>query len=300
MRDLRSPLDGIRSPFGVARGWTPASLFGASDEGVWLNPSVGGSVFTNTQGTILASTPGPAGLVLDQRHGTLFNGTSFQGTTGGNVILNGTFGTSDNWTLGTGWDISGGSLNYDGTDASNIAQPVGTSLESDVIYALEFDLTISQGVLNVRPSVASPTDSVSFTSGGRVAAVLIGSGATPGFQAGNFGGRFIGSIDNLSITKLPGIHALQRISPYRPTYNSGPLRLTDDEFDDSLNWNAPAGTYTIARVNDAGTVTIQTGQVLSGATDIFVESEIAGYVAIDRALTAGETAKLTAYLEGLV
>jgi hypothetical protein len=47
-------------------------------------------------------------------------------------------------------------------------------------------------------------------------------------------------------------------------------------------------------------VTIQTTQALSGATDLFAaEDAIAGYVAVNRALTTAETSGLTAYLEGL-
>jgi hypothetical protein len=76
--------------------------------------------------------------------------------------------------------------------------------------------------------------------------------------------------------------------------------LASDGVDDALNWTATANDYTIARVNSSGTVTIQTTQALSGATDIFAaEDDIAGYVAVNRALTTAETSGLTAYLEGL-
>jgi hypothetical protein len=76
--------------------------------------------------------------------------------------------------------------------------------------------------------------------------------------------------------------------------------LASDGVDDALNWTATADDYTIARVNSSGTVTIQTTQALSGATDIFAaEDDIAGYVAVNRALTTAETSGLTAYLEGL-
>jgi hypothetical protein len=76
--------------------------------------------------------------------------------------------------------------------------------------------------------------------------------------------------------------------------------LASDGVDDALNWTATADDYTIARVNLSGTVTIQTTQALSGTTDIFAaEDDIAGYVAVNRALTTAETSGLTAYLEGL-
>jgi hypothetical protein len=108
------------------------------------------------------------------------------------------------------------------------------------------------------------------------------------------------TLSSLAIRALSGNHATQATVAARPILRASPAHLEDDGVDDSLNWTAPAGTYTVARVNSSGTVTIQTGQSLSGATDMMVEATVAGYVAIDRALTAGETAQLTAYLEGLV
>jgi hypothetical protein len=63
MLDLRSPLDGIRSPFGVARGWTPASLFGA---GAWYDVSDETTVFTDIAGTILASVGDAVARINDK------------------------------------------------------------------------------------------------------------------------------------------------------------------------------------------------------------------------------------------
>lgn len=78
------------------------------------------------------------------------------------------------------------------------------------------------------------------------------------------------------------------------------LYAFDDEVDDAMNWTAPADTdYTISYVDTAGNVTTLTGQSLSGATDILLDPALVGYLAIDRALTAGETTDLESYLEGL-
>lgn len=71
--------------------------------------------------------------------------------------------------------------------------------------------------------------------------------------------------------------------------------LYDDLVGDALNWTATAGTYSIAFVNTLGDVTIQTSQSLSGATDALSVQKLAGYLAINRALTTAETASLTAW-----
>jgi hypothetical protein len=73
--------------------------------------------------------------------------------------------------------------------------------------------------------------------------------------------------------------------------------LYDDLVSDALNWTAPAGTYSIAFVDNLGNVTIQTSQSLSGTTDALAVQKLAGYLAINRALTTAETASLTEWLE---
>jgi len=75
----------------------------------------------------------------------------------------------------------------------------------------------------------------------------------------------------------------------------------DDEVDDAINWTAPTDTdYTISYVDTAGNVTTLTGQSLSGAADILLDPALVGYLAIDRALTAGETTNLETYWGALV
>lgn len=76
-----------------------------------------------------------------------------------------------------------------------------------------------------------------------------------------------------------------------------PLYLRDDLVDDTLNWKAPAGTYTVAFVDHIGNVTIETSQSLSGTTDMLRVQRLCGYLAIGRALTASETTDLTAWLK---
>ena len=72
--------------------------------------------------------------------------------------------------------------------------------------------------------------------------------------------------------------------------------LFDDLVDDTLATTLPAGTYTIATIDDAG-VTILTGQVLSaGSYTIPGPRRLYGAVIINRALSESETASLTAWL----
>lgn len=72
-----------------------------------------------------------------------------------------------------------------------------------------------------------------------------------------------------------------------------------DDGGDSLNATLPAGTYTRAYVTSTGAVTIDTGVVISGSEDTLRTAAQADVLYINRALTAGETAALTAFWGGL-
>jgi len=70
-----------------------------------------------------------------------------------------------------------------------------------------------------------------------------------------------------------------------------------DVSSDSITWPAPAGTYTLAYIATGGIVTIASGQVLSGATNILQGARTGSYIAVDRALTPAEIERTTAYLQ---
>lgn len=105
--------------------------------------------------------------------------------------------------------------------------------------------------------------------------------------------------DGASVREVTGRHARQATAGNRPTLQQGGngVYYLEDVSADTLNWTAPAGTYTVAYVIPSGAVTILTGQSLSGATNIMLASQVVEYIAINRALTSEETAGLTAYLE---
>jgi hypothetical protein len=71
MRNIVSPLDGIRSPFGRASGasvlFDPAILFAASEQGFWLDPSDISTLFQDSAGTTPVTADGdPVGRISDK------------------------------------------------------------------------------------------------------------------------------------------------------------------------------------------------------------------------------------------
>ena len=107
--------------------------------------------------------------------------------------------------------------------------------------------------------------------------------------------------DYASVREVTGRHARQATSGDRPTYRQGGngVYYIESVSSDAINWTAPAGTYTVAYVIPDGTVTILTGQSLSGATNIMLASQVVEYIAISGSLTTAQEGGLTAYLEGI-
>ena len=73
---------------------------------------------------------------------------------GPELVTNGDFATDSNWSKGTGWTISGGSANCDGSQSSNsgLVQQngiLGVSLDLVVgrTYKMEFDIVVSSGFI---------------------------------------------------------------------------------------------------------------------------------------------------------
>jgi len=65
------------------------------------------------------------------------------GSSGGEMLLNGDFGSATGWTLGTYWAITGGQAVYTSTAGSTISQADGSMLSSvtpNTTYILEFDI----------------------------------------------------------------------------------------------------------------------------------------------------------------
>lgn len=290
----------------LSGGFDPATLFASGEEGVWLEPSTSTAFLSATDLTPCA-VGDECGFLLDKSQGAGYSGGSFTGL-GSELVTNGTFATASDW-LG----IAGGSdlTIAEGQASVTISSSfLGFYQEKSIpngVYLASFDLvSVSGGVVsflgkNLNDGFSGGTTfSVTATSPGRHEIVFTSNNTTSSIALRNSLAGSTTVVKNLSIRELPGNHATQATFAARPILRAGP-HLEDDLVDDSINWTAPADTdYTVARVNSSGTVTIQTTQSLSGATDVMLEETIAGYVAVDRALTSEETTGLTAYLEGLV
>ena len=293
--------DLIGFPGGQSR-FSPASIFASGAEGAWFRPNLTDVAFVDNNG----QTPNPA---ANQTVGLLFDVS--QGLARGpNLITNGDF-TSDisGWSSFQGSTLShtgdalrivgNGSLGFPGANQS-ISTILGRWYE--VFYDCTSSLVGNAGV-ELSPNVSAGSGGFGWYAGG----VGLKTAYGPALAAtmwvrpicDNANANFVA--DNVVAREIAGHHASQATAANRPLLRVGGngVRFLENVSADTLNWTAPAGTYTIAYVTPAGAVTILTGQALNGATNILLATQVVEYLAFNRALTTEETAAVTAYLQSV-
>jgi hypothetical protein len=294
MREIASPLDGFASPLGSlpAPSFDPASLFASGEQGAWFDPSALTTMFTDTLGLTGAAVGNAVALMFDKSKGLAF---------GAERVPNpgGPFTSTADWTSGTGsptLSVSDGNLVITTTTASRAIATL-SGLTSGATYKLVDTGRVN--IANIRIGTDSGgTTGTTYASGSHFVAT-----AATMYLTLIVSSSVTASISSVSVKELPGNHAIQATLAARPILRQtggGVYYLEDDLVDDALNWTAPAGTYTVATVNTSGTVSILTSQSLSGETDMLLDAALVQYIAVNRALSGGETTGLTNYLAGLV
>ena len=121
---------------------------------------------------------------------------------GPELVTNGDFATDSDWSLKSGSNISGGSLNFDGTQTSirTINQSI-TSLDLTKIYKVTF--TISNYTAGrVKVKISNNAQGTNKTANGTYVEYLSGmTSTTLSITASN---GFAGSIDNVSVVEVLG------------------------------------------------------------------------------------------------
>lgn len=264
----------------------------------WFRPNVPALVYSNDGAATEAAVNSTVNLLLGSNAGEAF---------GSNLVTNGTFDTDlTGWTPGpdgAGWSVASGRAYFNDTERIGnqyLRQNMG--LVAGRVYRCSLDREVVAGQMSWQ-----------ITSGAFLGRFLTGTGTLTAMafpaDAGDNGLDINPEnvnvlcqiyIDNVVVQEHPSRFARQTTAGDRPTLREDVgtgVRYLESASSDTLNWTAPAGTYTVAYVIPDGTVTILTSQSLSGATNIMLASQVVEYIAISRALTADETAGLTAFLE---
>ena len=126
---------------------------------------------------------------------------------GSEQISNGSFDTDTKWTTNTGWSISGGSANCDGTQSGNTTLVQQNGIKGAIIdfvvgktYKVNFDVVLTSGVIT-QLEVASGVDGNDITTSGNYTTYITAVSTNDRFTI-TANSDFIGSIDNVSVKEV--------------------------------------------------------------------------------------------------
>lgn len=112
-----------------------------------------------------------------------------------NLVTNGTFDTDSDWTLGTGWSISGGKAICDGTQSTTSGLIQNNVFENNKKYKLTFDLTSNGQELKIWVNGSQYINSF-YSSNTYTLYINTNTSGNVYFEATV---NFIGSITNISV-----------------------------------------------------------------------------------------------------
>ena len=268
-------------------------LFSGGQQGTWYDASDLSLLFQNSTGTTpVASIGDRVGLLLDKSNGLML---------GSELITNGTFDTdTTGWTAGQSNGIASisvvdGALRVTTNVNSNNGwgyQAVSTT--PGKVYGVT--VTYLGGTATARfriATAASLNDLLNVTPPiGNLSYSFTATTATSYIKAVSVSYDRYCDWDNISVRELPDNYAIQNTVASRPTlaFETGKVCLSGG----SINWIAPAGTYTIAYLGGSGPVILE-GQALSGATNVMLSTKMYEYIAVPRALSSNERVQLLDY-----
>ena len=259
------------------------SLFANNEQGFFYDPNDLSTMFQNSAGTIPVTAAGqPVGLMLDKSKGL---------TLGSEIILNGEFNTTDNWTFSGNVRIENGELVFTNASAAYSRQTI--SIVSGRTYQIVIGgFSVTSGFLGVR--VGAEDVGGFFNSNGDFNVVYVAkSSGSISFDIRCSTSTTNASVEFVSVRELRGNHAYQTTSSMRPRLVASPQRLDYDTADDKLITTLPAqltGCTVIRSVPNVGTQ-ILTGQTIP--TPYNDNADHCGLIVINRALTPSETSQIT-------
>lgn len=281
----------------------PATLFALGESGAWFRPNYLDSMYQVTNLTTVPSTsPGdPVAFIASQAAGQ---------SPGANLVTNGTFDSNaTGWTLTSGFSWSSGAVQRNvGVEAGGALLGFNTQIvSSGRTYLAGYTRAVTAGsAVKFRLYTAVNSGTLFYNPGpyndliGNNYHIITNTSNSGYLSILGLNSSAAYTVDDVFLREITGIPARQATGANMPLLRqkagSG-VYYIENVSSDSLNWTAPAGTYSIAYVTPDGTVTILTGQSLSGSTNIMLASQIVEYVAVNRALTSDETDGITAYLE---
>ena len=196
-------------------------------------------------------------------------------TEGSEKVTNGDFATDSDWSKGTGWTISGGTANCDGTQSGNTDLSQNITTDTGKQYKITYTVSnYSAGSIFIRLNSGNVTSTKS--SNGTFTEVLSGASGTQFILRANL--DFNGSIDNVSVKEYTSadMDVTRNTAATRVDENglvnyaeivTGSDIVTDGDFPDgSTAWALNGWTISGNTANGNG-LTANMIQTISGSTN---------------------------------
>lgn len=186
------------------------------------------------------------------------------------LVTNGGFDSDTAWSKSAGAVISGGVATIMSADGSLSSISQNFTAVVGAVYQVEFDLISITGAGVSVDFGVSNTNNTMGTALGRRTIYLKAGEAGAYVSIKRTSGITTFTIDNVSVKLVPGNHALQATTNYKPKYQTGGGALFDG-FDDNLLTSYVIGAganFIVAKVTVPETLSgtqIITGMVQSGA-----------------------------------
>jgi len=209
-------------------------------------------------------------------------------------IVNGDFATDTDWTKGTGWSISGGTANCDGTQTSNseFKTTVGIAVQGvQVTFSFEVK-NYSAGTLNATLEGTGTLDFSGINANGVYSTTATSSDPLPKvtFTASS---DFIGSIDDVSVIQSTanglvttwydqsgnGNNATQATAANQPKIVSSGTLVTENgkaalDFDGTDDALETSGYIVQLSANDATVFAVRSVTSISGGRYMLTEGDV--------------------------
>jgi hypothetical protein len=169
------------------------------------------ALYQDSAGTTPVTVLGqPVGLALDKSRGGLAN-------IGATVLANGDFASGTGWTAGTGWSIAAGVATKTAGTASVLSQAVTLTIPGT--YRLVYTMTRSAGTLTPRITGGTTVSATARSASGTYTEYVttVTGNTTFEFSAD---ASFAGTVDDVALQLVPGVHAIQATSASRPALDA--------------------------------------------------------------------------------
>lgn len=215
--------------------WTPATLFGNGEVGVWYDPSDFSTMFQDASGTTpVTAVEQPVGLILDKSKGLVL---------GAELVAPIDFAV--------GYTASGAVVTVDSATsftAAGVANYYKPYFTVGKWYKLTATITFSSPAVNLynASSALNPINSLTITSGVSITYYFLAAATQLNFRPSAAGTV---TVTNISVRELPGNHATQATSTKRPVLSARVNRLTKTEDFSDAAWDKTSvivSTHTIA------------------------------------------------------